>query len=235
MIETISDVLIKRLDDDVQVPLYGFGDSLTTNKKVFLLNSERPCKTKQELLNAYSEAAAHVTLSGPTSFAPIIYEAMDVVQSLGKYHVLVIIADGMMDDVSNTVNAIVAASYHPLSIVMVGIGDGPWSQMEEFDDELPQRQFDNFQFTSFTQLEEKCRENPSQLPPMFALAALQELPDQYKFIKKSGMLQRDPIRLPNFTHRLYGAHHFAPEYPMYQLAPPVTANTYAQPPPSYHQ
>jgi hypothetical protein len=139
--------------------LYGFGDLLTQNRHVFMLNNEAPCRSKEELLAAYADAAAAVTLSGPTSFAPIIREAVDVVRSKGKYHILIIIADGLMDDVPETVDAIVYASKYPLSIVMAGVGDGPWDTMNTFDDDIPARAFDNFQSgTRNTAASERRRE-----------------------------------------------------------------------------
>ncbi|XP_031504406.1 E3 ubiquitin-protein ligase RGLG5-like [Nymphaea colorata] len=95
---------------------------------------------------------------GPTSFAPIIKASIDIVErSNGLYHVLVIIADGEVTEYANsasgshspqesaTIDAIVSASQYPLSIILVGVGDGPWDKMQQFDDNILQKKFDNFQ------------------------------------------------------------------------------------------
>lgn len=171
-------------DDDKLIPVYGFGDVTTQEKSVFPFFPDRYCHTFQEVLQRYNEITPSVQLSGPTSFAPIIREAIRVVQANRSYHILVIIADGQVDNVKETEDAIVEASNFPLSIIMIGVGDGPWDTMKDFDDQLPQRKFDNFQFIPYFEVMQRAENREIT----FSIAALQEIPDQFKLIRKMGLL-----------------------------------------------
>lgn len=185
-IEIIGETL-STFDDDGLIPAFGFGDVITTDKHVFPFKYGGYCLGFQEVLSKYNEIARTVVLSGPTSFAPLIREAIKIVIESGySYHILVIIADGQITNKEENVKAIVEASNYPLSIIMVGVGDGPWDGMEEFDDELPQRKFDNFQFVNFTEIMRKYDGNRAA----FALSALMEIPYQYKYIKELGLLSQ---------------------------------------------
>ncbi|RID68469.1 hypothetical protein BRARA_C00624 [Brassica rapa] len=200
---TIIGRTLAAFDEDNLIPCYGFGDASTHDQDVFSFNPEdRFCNGFEEVLGRYKEIVPQLKLAGPTSFAPIIDMAMTIVeQSGGQYHVLVIIADGQVTrsvDTENgqlspqeqkTVEAIVQASKVPLSIVLVGVGDGPWDMMREFDDNIPSRAFDNFQFVNFTEIMSKNKAQ-SLKETEFALSALMEIPQQYKATLELSLLGR---------------------------------------------
>ncbi|KAK4257010.1 hypothetical protein QN277_006657 [Acacia crassicarpa] len=184
---------LSSFDEDNLIPCFGFGDASTHDQEVFsFYPNERFCQGFEEVLSRYRELVPELKLAGPTSFAPVIEMAITIVeQSGGQYHVLLIIADGQVTrsvdtergqlsiQEKQTVEAIVKASEYPLSIILVGVGDGPWNMMKEFDDNIPARVFDNFQFVNFTEIMSKNMD-PSRKETEFALAALMEIPSQYK-------------------------------------------------------
>uniref|UniRef100_A0A0E0LDE6 RING-type domain-containing protein n=1 Tax=Oryza punctata TaxID=4537 RepID=A0A0E0LDE6_ORYPU len=190
---------LSAFDEDNLIPCFGFGDE------------NRPCNGFEEALERYREIVPTLRLAGPTSFAPIIETAIGIVDSTGgQYHVLLIIADGQVtrsvDTQSgqlspqerDTIDAIVKASQFPLSIVLVGVGDGPWDMMHQFDDNIPARSFDNFQFVNFTDIMSKSIA-ADRKEAEFALSALMEIPTQYKAtldLQLLGRRQRIQPRIP---------------------------------------
>lgn len=178
---------LAEFDDDGMIPAYGFGDSRTKSSQVFSFNEDdTPCVGLGDVLKRYEAIVANAIFSGPTNFAPMIRHATELVRRTQEYHILLLIADGQVDSVNDTVDAIVEASKYALSIVMIGVGDGPWDLMEQFDDLLPQRKFDNFQFVDFNSVFSKSKGQSCQFA--FAVHALMEIPEQYEFVKSAGMI-----------------------------------------------
>ncbi|XP_052217986.1 uncharacterized protein LOC127835591 [Dreissena polymorpha] len=171
---------MESFNDDGSIPVFGFGDFETKNSKVFTFLSKGYCSGFREVLSAYESVVGRVSLSGPTNFAPIINIAIRIVELTRLFHTLVIVSDGQKVSEQATRDAIVEASNWPLSIILVGVGDGPWTQMQEYEDSFPTRKFDNFQFVHFE----------SRFPiAKFAFSALMKIPDQYKRIKELGLLK----------------------------------------------
>jgi len=177
---------LAHFDEDGIIPTYGFGDLLTKDRSVFPFFEGRHCEGLGEVLDRYAVVTPTRKLSGPTSFAPIINKAIELVTESGttQYHILLIIADGQVTNEEETIKAIQHASNYPLSIVLIGIGDGPWEVMEKFDDRIPKRRFDNFQFVDFHHVM-----NHSRYPEAaFALRSLMEIPQQFQAVKQLGLL-----------------------------------------------
>merc|ERR1719487_2983939 len=171
------------------IPAYGFGDAQAGSHGVFSFQeNDVPCKGLVGCEQRYKEIAKVATLAGPTSFAPLINQAIKTVRETNEYHILLIIADGQVsnEEVEATTKAIVEASNYALSIVMIGIGDGPWDLMDKFDDELPERRFDNFQFVDFNSVFTKYPLERREAA--FATHALMEVPEQYQAVKRLRLL-----------------------------------------------
>ncbi|KAL4222004.1 hypothetical protein ACF0H5_018050 [Mactra antiquata] len=178
---------LEPLDDDGMIPTYGFGDRVVKDRGIFPLKKEGDCEGFCEVLDVYNRETPKIKLGGPTNFAPLIHEAIKVVQHKKQYHILVIVADGQVTSEEDTIEAIIQASQYPLSIIMIGVGDGPWDIMEDFDNKLSQRVFDNFQFVDFHKTKEANKRFPHAA---VARAALSAIPEQFKAIQKLQLLTR---------------------------------------------
>jgi len=205
---TIIGRTLEAFDDDNLIPVYGFGDLTTYDSRVFsFLPGDQSLHHMASVLTRYNELTPHVKLAGPTSFAPAIYQAMRIVAAKGnQFHILLIVADGQVTrpvdlkkgqlskQERETIDAIVAASHLPLSIIMVGVGDGPWEVMKDFDDALPARRFDNFQFVNFTEILQQRWTDYTHMEAQFALRALMEVPEQYKKLSLMGSPMNDNLQ-----------------------------------------
>lgn len=133
--------IIEDYDSDKMFPALGFGARVPPTGKVsheFFLNlRDNPyCAGVDGLLQAYFTALQSVTLYGPTNFAPVIKHVAKFAQAYqdGKqYFVLLIITDGIITDMQNTLHAIIDASQLPMSIIIVGVGNEDFVDMERLD------------------------------------------------------------------------------------------------------
>ncbi|KAL6548863.1 hypothetical protein OROHE_008708 [Orobanche hederae] len=136
-----------------------------------------------------------------------------------------------------TVEAIVKASEYPLSIIVVGVGDGPWGVMHGFDDNIPARAFDNIQFVNFIEIMSRNVLLPHKAAE-FSLAALMDIPLQYRATlelhllgNQRGISTKVPLppptpnlRSPLFSRASSFTRNFRPSCPP---PPPSPSETYS--------
>ena len=179
--------VMKRLfqsDLDTIIPFYGYG-SIEANTRANNLIHFGNVKTVNQVIGLYKGAINSQTLAGPTTFSHIIREAIQICQNTTRYHLLIIVTDGEVSSqfVGDTKQAIDAASKHPLSIVTIGVGDGPFDQLEQWDDQVPPtRKMDNFQFVNMEKVIHG-REMSEQLEQELFRMCFLEVPTHYEQVK----------------------------------------------------
>ena len=106
-------------------------------------------------------------------------ESEEVSQESQKFHILLMLTDGQISDMDETIKQIVAASVLPMSIVIVGVGSANFRSMDKLDSDdamlysrLSQKHADAdiVQFVPFNEF----RDDPTNL----ARETLREIPGQ---------------------------------------------------------
>ena len=186
-------------DYDQMFPCYGFGARINGQPvPIFNINfqSDPNIHTIPNIINAYHDSLSKVQLWGPTQFAPILRATISMIKGENdrlKYNILLILTDGMIDDVDDTINELVNGSFLPLSVIIIGVGKADFSTMNVLDaDENPllsstgvKASRDLVQFVPFL----KYEGNPERL----AQEVLAEVPKQ--IIEYYTQNDLDPIKL----------------------------------------
>ena len=124
-------------------PVYGFGailnNSLYNEPSMcfnITFNENSEIYTINNVLKVYRQCLENLTFAGPTFFAPIINKVLENIRKNDnnmEYNILMILTDGVIDDIYSTIDAIVEGSFLPLSIIIVGIGNADFSKMVILD------------------------------------------------------------------------------------------------------
>ncbi|XP_077576243.1 copine-4 [Stigmatopora nigra] len=132
-------------DSDKMFPAFGFGARIPPDYKVshdfaVNFNEENPeCAGIQGVVEAYQACLPKLQLYGPTNIAPIIHKvANSASQELHtkeamQYFILLILTDGVITDMADTREAIVQASRLPMSVIIVGVGNADFGDMQMLD------------------------------------------------------------------------------------------------------
>ena len=146
-IESVGQILLN-YDSDKKIPAFGFGANLkfpqmqsSTASHCFPLSGNVENVDSfglEHLMQLYMNALKSVELSGPTYFGPLIEETAKLAYECKKsqqyvYQTLLILTDGEIHDMEKTIDLIVSATELPLSIIIVGVGEADFTNMNRLD------------------------------------------------------------------------------------------------------
>ena len=147
-IKSCGDIVAK-YDLDQKFPAFGFGGKFYGNDKAshcFPLNgnpSDPEIKGIDGILEAYRDVLNNTELYQPTNFHFIIDKLnetakKEIEEHKDIYNILMILTDGIIDDMDKTIDSLVEASFLPISVIIIGIGDTDFGNMNTLDaDEVP--------------------------------------------------------------------------------------------------
>ena len=140
--------LLQHYDHDKKFPVFGFGgipsyeDPAGEANHCFALKdpSDAVVSYVQEAMDLYKEMTPKITFHGPTLLAPCLSTLMEAYYekfNMNEYSVILILTDGIVNDVADTKRILVELSNMPVSVIIIGIGDADFKVMEQFKAKTP--------------------------------------------------------------------------------------------------
>ncbi|XP_064610310.1 copine-3-like isoform X2 [Liolophura sinensis] len=141
-------VVCQDYDSDKLFPALGFGAKIppsteASHEFAINFNGSNPfCAGVGGIIAAYKNCIPHVELWGPTNVSPVIHHVarfalasqnQEPQTGAANYYILLVLTDGVITDMNETREAIVYASHLPMSIIIVGVGDADFSDMQALD------------------------------------------------------------------------------------------------------
>lgn len=190
--------ILQKYDADKQFPVWGFGAKYGgVVRHCFQCGGADKHAGVQGVLNAYKSVfSSGLIMSGPTVFDEAIRTAgahAESAQEAAKrqggqcYTVLLILTDGAVSDAQAAARALNDVSKAPLSVVIIGVGDADFSDMQFLDDQHPIGKRDIAQFVQFNHHRDSSQSLTS--------ATLSEIPGQLSgYFQSMGIEPNPPIQ-----------------------------------------
>ena len=119
--------------------VYGFGARIKGQNSVnhcFNINFKKNPEIEKidGVIKEYYNSFKNLEQGSPTYFCPLIYKVIENIKKENdpkKYNILLILTAGIINDMEIISDALVEASFHPLSIIIIGIGNEKFQEMKE--------------------------------------------------------------------------------------------------------
>lgn len=134
--------IFKHYDTDSKFPAWGFGAKLNSSDEVshnFDFPVDPELSGEDQVLDAYKKGIKNVTFSGPTNVSDILLRGFNLAkENVGKkcWSNLLLLTDGSFNDIKSVINIIAQNSDLPMSVTIIGIGDGDFSDMQKLDGDV---------------------------------------------------------------------------------------------------
>ncbi|KAK3760019.1 hypothetical protein RRG08_064692 [Elysia crispata] len=187
--------VLQDYDTDKRFLAFGFGAKIPPHMEEsfafpLTLDFANPyCEGLQQVLDAYVKSVTTVHLWLPTNVAPILRRVVAFAQAAQSaemggrgvlsYHILLLLTDGVLSDMADVRDTLVEASGLPLSLIIVGVGDANFRDMNVLDGDdgvlkSTQGQPVKRDIVQFVPFREFIQKSPSEL----ASHVLAEIPKQ---------------------------------------------------------